>query len=331
MIISISLNPSIEKRAVVEDLVVNNSNIIKEYSLSIGEGGIYSAYIIKIMQGEPYVLGFAGGIGGRYIKNFLDKNRIKSDFLWKEEESKSILRIIDTIQNTETVLIGDYFNYIEQDYKRFKYKLSNLIKDTNTVIINGPFLENKCNDILELAIELTKEKSKKAIVALEGNNIARIIEYSPFVVVLNEKDIEELGISKEADINEIIIELHNILKSKRIHYIIFDYIDKMFVLSKNKICQGLNNKKYTNNNKLGIKDAIAGAVAISAERKHEIEKMLKLAMAIKIAFNEEVEPNTCKRKEIDRNFKKIKIKELYSSQKGYISELNECIKKIAME
>ncbi|MBC7958646.1 MAG: hypothetical protein H7X94_02160, partial [Vallitaleaceae bacterium] len=90
MILITTLNLFVHKTAVVDGLDVNGINAIQDHRMVVGDSAIYSALIIKILQGEPYVLGIAGGIGGRFIKNFMDKNRIKSDLLMKEQETRSV-------------------------------------------------------------------------------------------------------------------------------------------------------------------------------------------------------------------------------------------------
>ena len=142
MILTVALNPVVEKTAVIDGLEIDGINQIQDYRLVLGPSAIYSAYIIKLLQGEPYVIGFAGGIGGRYIKNFMEKNRIKSDLLWKDRESRSVLRIIDSVYNTKTILVDNTFSYDEKDKKNIKHKLQLLLKDTEVVIVNDAYHED---------------------------------------------------------------------------------------------------------------------------------------------------------------------------------------------
>lgn len=317
MILTIALNPSIEKTAIVDGLDINKTNIIEDYRLTLGDGSIYSAYIIKVLQGEPNVLGFAGGIGGRYIKTFLDKNRIKSDFIWKDSESKSVLKIIDSVNSTETILLGNTIEYCEQDFKLFKYKMQNNIKDCNTLIINGQSTNNSTLSMIDSTMETARDKVKKVIVSLEGLELRKAIEYSPYAIILDEKSLPDLSIASDLELKEILNQLRNILIENKIHYIVLDYKENVYALSKNKICKGHHNSISEGFDRTGIKDAIVGGVAIAAERKYEIEKMVKLIMGIKVAFKEEAYPKICNRKEIDINIKRVKIEELYNKQRGF--------------
>jgi fructose-1-phosphate kinase PfkB-like protein len=317
LILTIALNPSIDKTAVVDGLDINKKNIIEDYRLTLGDSSIYSAYIIKMLQGEPNVLGFAGGIGGRYIKNFLDKNRIKSDFIWKDTESKSFFRIIDSVNSTKTLLIDNTISYNEQDYKLFKYKLKNSIKDSKAIIIDGQTEYNETLNMIETTMKIAKDNIKKVVVSLEGLELRKSIEYSPYAIVIDNSTLMDLNISS-LNINEILKELHTLLINNSIHYIILNYKDNVYAISKNKICKGEYTFNVEKSDMTGIKDSIVGGIAIASERKYEIEKMVKLAMGIKAALKVDCHPIICTRKEIDKNINKVKIIEVYNKQKGFI-------------
>ncbi len=56
MILTIALNPSVDKYIYLNKLEVGEVNEVEEYDLALGESAIYSAYMIKLLQGEPYLL-----------------------------------------------------------------------------------------------------------------------------------------------------------------------------------------------------------------------------------------------------------------------------------
>lgn len=316
MILIVTLNLFVHKTVVVDGMEINSINHIQDHRLVVGESAIYSALVIKILQGEPYVLGIAGGIAGRFIKNFMDKNRIKSDLLWKECETRSDMKIIDSVHMTETTLVDDNFNFDEQDIKHFKHKFNHNLKDVNTVLINNkPISDGNSNKPIEELITISKAHNQKVIVSLYEAELRKSLELSPYAVVLEQADLSELDIEDIEDENNLLESLRYIAVNNRIKYIIYDNNrnKNLFVISKNKICSAKYGKFAKDMEDIGSKDLIAGALALGVSRKYEMERIAKLLAAVKGAARVSEYPKICQRKIIDELYNKIKLINVYNN------------------
>ena len=318
MILTVALNPVVEKTAVIDGLEIDGVNHIQDYRLVLGPSAIYSAYIIKLLQGEPYVIGFAGGIGGRYIKNFMEKNRIKSDLLWKDRESRSVFRIIDSVYNTKTVLMDNTFSYDEKDKKNIKHKLQILLKDTEVVIVNDAYHEDEaeCSAVSEI-IGMCKETGKKLIISLSDHKLRKAIEESPYAIVITKKDIKDLKLEPFLTREELLELLRNLTITAKIRYIVYDDAESIYVVSRNKICRTEYLKAEEGLELMEDKDILTGVTAIAIARKYEIEKMVKLLYAAKLSVKLQNFPQIVTRKEMDQYYKKAKVQEVYSGRNGY--------------
>lgn len=317
MILIATLNLFVHKTAIVDGLEVNGVNTIQDNRLIVGESAVYSALIIKALQGEPYVLGIAGGISGRFIKNFMDKNRIKSDLLWKESETRSVLKIIDSVNMTETVFVDDTFSHNELDLKNLKHKFQNNIRDANTVIINSrPLHDDVSERILEELMHISKENNQKVITSLTGIELRKALEHSPFGVVINASDLKELLLENTEDETLIIEELKTLAIKYSIKYLVFDNTQNknIYVIAKHKICSAKYGKFAKEVDEEGTKDLLVGAMAVAVSRKYEIEKMTKILAAVKGSVKVENYPNICHRKDVDNLYNKMKLVEIYNSR-----------------
>lgn len=321
MILIATLNLFVHKTAIVDGLEINRNNTIQDYRLIVGESAIYSAIVIKILQGEPFVLGIAGGIGGRYIKNFMDKNRVKSDFLWKETETRSVLKIIDSVNMTETTFTDDTMVYDEVDLKNFKHKFQINVKNANTVIINNNSSHSDgSNEIIKEILRLSFEHNQKIVISLSGEDLRRALEFRPYAMVINAEDIKELLLDDVEDENQLLQRLHNIVIKHHIKYLVLDHLENknIYVISKHKICSAKYGK-FVKNLEENSKDLLVGALAVAVSRKYEIEKLTKLLAAVKGATQSEQYPKLCQRKDIDDMYHKMKLIELYNNHNSTIN------------
>lgn len=316
LILVVTLNLFVHKTAIVDGLEINGINNIQDYRLVVGESAIYSALVIKVLQGDPYVLGIAGGIGGRYIKNFMDKNRIKSDLLWKEDETRSELKIIDSVNMTETTFIDDNFKYNEQDMKNLKHKFQNNIKAANVVLVNSkPMSDGSSYKIIEDIMGISKEHNQKIVTSLSGIELRKSLEHHPFGVVINKDDLEELGVEDIADDKSVLKDLRSLTINYKIKYLVYDNLQdkRIYMISKSKICSSDYGKFVKDFEEIGGKDLIAGVLTMGISRKYEMERMTKLIAAVKAASRVSFYPNICQRKDIDILYNKIKLEEIYNS------------------
>lgn len=314
MILVVTLNLFVHKTVVIEGLEINNINLVQDHRLVVGESAVYSALVIKALQGDPYVLGIAGGIGGRFVKNFMDKNKIKSDLLWKECEIRSDLKIIDAVNMTETTLVDDNFVFDEQDIKHLKHKFQNNMKDVNTVLINSKSLcDDRSVKPIEDLIQMAKDNNQKVVLSLTGSELRKSLQYGPYAVVVDHNDLSEMDIEDIEDEKNLLESLRYIAVNHHIKYLIYDNNQNknLYVISKNKICSAKYGKFARDIEDIGSKDLLSGALALCVSRKYEMEKTAKLLGAVKGAAKVSEYPKICQRKAIDELYNKMKLVNIY--------------------
>lgn len=317
MILSITLNPSLIKTCIVDGFELNTNNEILDYKIEFDDGPVHSVQIIKTLQGEPLMIGYMGGPGGRFIKNYLEKNKIKSDFTWMDQEIKNTQIIIDSIKGTETILVDKGISIDEKVLKVFFQKLQNHISDITLVLLSGQMPVGMTEEDIQRTIWIASEKQKKVVISLEGDFVKKALEYKPYAVLLNEHNLKELDISIE-DENKMLEECQNLLKEYRVKFLALDLEQRgIYTLTKNKICRAYYPKSIQAVRNKGIKDGILGCFALGLDRQYEQEKISKLMCAVRTALSVTPADEICQRKNIDYYTKRVKIEEVMSKSKGF--------------
>ena len=324
MILTIVLNPSVEKTAIVDGVEINQVNQIEDYRLIIGPSAIYSAVVAKVLQGDPYVIGFAGGIGGRYIKNFMDKSKIKSDLIWKDMETRSTLKVIDSIHMTETKFVDRTFSFDENDLKYIKNKFVSHSRESNVMVINdGNASDEKIVEMVEALMDGAKDNGIKTIISLAGNQLRKTLDYHPFSIALQKKDLVELEIDTNVEHEELLEQLRIFTIQYKIRYLIYDDGKSIYMIAKNKICSVSYYDFLEQKEELGSKDAIVGGLSVAISRQYEMERTTKLLGAITVAMNVDNYPIVVCRKDIDHYSRKLKVREIYNKRDSYLKlEMN---------
>ena len=101
MIITVTLNPAIDKTIEIDEFKIGSVNRIVSTRIDVGGKGINVSKVIKELQHKSLALGFLGGNSGNQIKDYLDDLNINNEFLSVKGETRTNLKIFDKINNTQ--------------------------------------------------------------------------------------------------------------------------------------------------------------------------------------------------------------------------------------
>ena len=95
MIITVTMNPAIDKTVEIEQLVPNGLNRIQKVEYDAGGKGINVSKTIHELGGESLAMGFLGGNAGKTIENVLTSWNIQHDFIWVEGETRTNTKVFE--------------------------------------------------------------------------------------------------------------------------------------------------------------------------------------------------------------------------------------------
>ncbi|OGO84867.1 MAG: hypothetical protein A2Y24_08805 [Clostridiales bacterium GWE2_32_10] len=272
---------------------------------------------IKLLQCEPFVVSFLGGISGKNIRKSFIKNNIKSKFIFTRIDTELKVNIVDN--DKQYALFGEEpKQIIKKEYSLYKTELNNFKNLTNVVVIDEEYFKSNEKEFYNDILKFYKNDHYKVIVNTNKYiNIHEISKHStPYAIkVTLDKDDAFSQKSKED-----IVKLYADYIQLGIHYVAVDIVGKGAILiSKNKTCYIETEHKLCCEKVFEAKDAFLGAMAVGIARKYEQEKILKLAFSTSLAVLKANGINYCTQNDIMLNKKNSKISELYNKKKKLIS------------
>jgi len=127
MIITVTLNPALDKTIEIHEFKIGSVNRIVSTRVDAGGKGINVSKVIKELQHISLALGFLGGGSGNQIKNYLDDLDINNDFLFIKGQTRTNLKITDKVNNTHTDINENGPSLVEEDIINIKEKIYNKI------------------------------------------------------------------------------------------------------------------------------------------------------------------------------------------------------------
>ena len=102
MIITVTLNPALDKSIVIPGFTVNTVNRTQQTQLDPGGKGINVSKTVHALGGETLAMGILGGASGGYIKSVLDRMEVPNAFTLCGNATRTNLKIHDPILGTTT-------------------------------------------------------------------------------------------------------------------------------------------------------------------------------------------------------------------------------------
>ena len=96
MIITVTLNPALDKTVLVRNFEVNHVCRVEEARLDPGGKGINVSKVIHSLGGRSVAVGVVGGAAGEYIRDQLDLMGIRNDLVFSRTETRTNLCLLYT-------------------------------------------------------------------------------------------------------------------------------------------------------------------------------------------------------------------------------------------
>ena len=119
MILTVTLNASVDKRYVISGLKTGEVNRVENAVYSAGGKGLNVSRAAVLAGAQVTATGFAGGHAGAFIEEEAGKQGIIPSFVKVEGESRSCVNIYDTLGHVQTELLEPGFPVSQEDQQAF--------------------------------------------------------------------------------------------------------------------------------------------------------------------------------------------------------------------
>lgn len=308
MILTITLNPSVDRRYVVNGFEKGKVFRAEEVQYTPGGKGINVTKVIKSL-GEPVMAtGFLGGRSGEYIKDELDSMDIQHNFIGINGETRSCIAILSEDKSQTEVLEGGP-NISEEEIENFFEMYSDVIRDCEIICASGSLPEGLGMDTYRKLIDIAKEHEKKFILDTSGEALKLGTKGAPFLVKPNKEELEKLvghNISNEDEIAEGAKHLLD----KGINIVVVSLGSQGAMAFSGDYAYKVKVPKVNAVNPVGSGDSMVAGFAVSILRKYDFETMLRLAAACGTANAMEKETGKVNIDNVKKIMRDIKIEKM---------------------
>jgi len=278
MIVTVTLNPAIDKTVDIGDFKYNGLNRITSVVLDPGGKGINVSKTIKYLQGDTVATGFIGGNGGNIIEQGLKSLGIESDFIHVDGETRTNMKVVDGNGNvTEFNEPGPVIN--KAAIIELLEKLEKLANQDTLFVLAGSIPQGVEKDIYRLIIKTVKNKGARVFLDADGDLFVNALEAKPDYIKPNRFELEQYFKFEGSATEDDLIKMGRKLQAGGIGTVSISLGKEgaLFILPDEVIkVPGLNVEAHST---VGAGDAMVAALCFGIDKKLPMEECIRLGVA----------------------------------------------------
>lgn len=192
MILTVTLNPSIDISYTLSNLHLDTTNRTDEVNKTAGGKGINVTRVIHDLNKEVTATGLIGGNLGEAIVADLNENGIRADFLTISGDTRNCIAILHDGQQTEVLESGPTVTVDENVAFLKHFKES--VNQANVITLSGSLPKGLEEDYYAKLIQITNDLDKVTVLDTSKSNLSSVLNspYKPTVIKPNIQELSDL-------------------------------------------------------------------------------------------------------------------------------------------
>ena len=190
MITSISLNPSIDRTLTVENFTPGGLNrVVAQTDVAAGKG-INVALTLSALGLDAECVGFMYRDSGSLFERRLMANSTAYDFIWRDGEARTNIKIFDRAAGVVTELNESGRPIDEDGLHEMTELVANHAENSDFLILTGSLPPGCPDDYYRRLIHTVEGLGCRCVLDADGERLRQGVEAKPFMVKPNRYELE---------------------------------------------------------------------------------------------------------------------------------------------
>ncbi len=279
MIVTITMNPAIDKTIEITEFNLGGLNRIKTVIQDAGGKGINVSKTIKALNGDSLALGFVGGNTGRFITDSLDKIGVSHDFVKLEEDTRVNTKAIEADGRvTEINEPGPIINTAKVD--ELLEKVRQYANEDTLFVVAGSVPQGVSKNIYSKITDIAHLAGAQVLLDADGELFRETLVSNPDFIKPNREELEAYSNLDHKPSRDELIEIARDLKTKGVGNVVVSMgkAGALFLMEEQEVfVPGLKVEAHST---VGAGDALVAGLAYSIENKLDFEELVRLCVGV---------------------------------------------------
>lgn len=299
-IVTVTLNPAIDKRSSVDHVVAERKLYCKPPRFEPGGGGVNVCRAIKKLGGKSLLLYPAGGLTGKRLQELLDE----------ESLDHRPFPIVGMIRENLVILeefTGQQYRFgmpgpklKKNEWERFLQKLSVIDPPPDYVVASGSLPPGVPPDFYAQVAHIGKKKGTKTIVDVSGKALKEALEEGVFLIKPNVREFRELVGKDIKEESQIKAEAQKMVKSGRCEVLVISLGAAGALAVSEDFAEHILSPTVPIVSKVGAGDSMVAGIALSLARGKPLRGSVLFGVAAGSAAVMTPGTELCRREDAER-------------------------------
>jgi 1-phosphofructokinase len=282
MIVTVTLNPAIDRSLTVPRFEVGKTNRGEVKRTDAGGKGINVAKAVKQFGAEVYALGFVAGSNGHFILEALAASGILADFTNVPGETRVNLKIHDPVYGTETELNEPGFQVLPEHLEAMKQKIREYSPRSDVMVFSGSLPPGAPPETFAELMTIARALGAKCMLDTAGPALRLGLEAKPLLLKPNRAEVEGLLQVQLGTRRELAEAARKLLEMGAEEVVISLGADGAIAATKQELLS-VRPPAVTPRSSVGAGDAMVAALAYGEVKHLLFRESFRLAMAASAA------------------------------------------------
>jgi 6-phosphofructokinase 2 len=305
VIVTITLNPCIDKSTSVEAIIPEKKLRCAAPKFEPGGGGINVARAIKKLGGNATAIYFAGGYSGKFLQTLLNGEEIESLVIETKSHTRENLIVVDESANAQYRFGMPGSEITEPEWEACLHQLEQM-KDATFIVASGSLSPGIPTDIFGKIAGIAKKLKAKFIVDTSGEALQQAVKEGVYLIKPNLNELGSLTGKKKLSKDDIVTEARSIITSGSCEVMVVSLgADGALLVTKDKAVQFIPpavERKST----VGAGDSMVAGIVFSLQQNKSIEEAVQYGVASGTAATMHAGTELCKLTDVQKLAPEVK-------------------------
>ncbi len=282
MVITITLNPAIDKTIFISNFQLDKVNISEKIISCAGGKGINVSKGLKIFKKKSIAITCLGGLQGERLEKLIEQEELKSKIIWLQDETRVNTKIVDLENKTYTDLNEKGPQLTKGDIATLKNLITEIVSEEDILVLAGSIPRGVSNTIYKEIVEELNMPDIKVVMDTSGELLKSNISLHPWLIKPNIDELKALtNLPLESDV-EIVDACKKILE-QGVKNILVSLGEKGVIFVSHEGAYKAFSPKVEAKNTVGAGDTVVASFIYTDSKEMDIEEKLRFAVASGVA------------------------------------------------
>ena len=309
MIYTVTLNPALDKTAIVPGLEIDLVNRITELRVDPGGKGINVSKVVKQLGGESIAIAILAGNTGNTIKNMLAEQGIECRSFDVEGETRTNLKVIDPVKDTHTDINEPGPEVTDEMLDGMLAELAAQVGAGDIVVLSGSIARGASADTYRTWVAALKATGATVYLDADGDKLVAGLEACPDLIKPNEIELGNM-LGRKLDTDEKVADAARELLARGLSRVMVSMGGAGAVYATPERVIKASPVKVPVGSTVGAGDSVVAALAFAEATGMSVDDTMRLAMATGAANVMQTGTQAAPRDLVDSLIDRVELSEL---------------------